>query len=110
MRKFPKDFLLRNAIIPLTVDVNTLVVIASQPEKDGLESSIREHVSYDINYNVGLRRNINDAVKEFYDKALTEVPADRDPRKERIGIRDIHLDVPAKGEDQDVIVVDDELD
>ena len=81
--KFPKGFLLRGGIIPLEVDQNMLIVIVSRPGVSGLESSIREFVSYDINFMVGLNGDICDAVKEFYDRALSEVEADVDLRKKR---------------------------
>ncbi len=84
LRMFPKDFLLRNAIIPLERDENMLVVIASEPEKEGLENVIGQYVSYDINFFVGIRRDICDAVKEYYDKALTQVEEDQDSREERL--------------------------
>ncbi|PKN03599.1 hypothetical protein CVU75_01415 [Candidatus Dependentiae bacterium HGW-Dependentiae-1] len=84
LHMFPKDFLLRNAIIPLEQDENMLVIVASEPEKEGLESAIREFVSYDINFFVGIGRDICDAVKEFYDKALTQVEEDQDSRQERM--------------------------
>lgn len=81
--KFPKGFLLRSGIIPLEVDQNMLIVIASNPDESGLESSIRDYVSYDVNLMVGLRRDIGDAVKEFYDLSPSEVPEDIDLREER---------------------------
>jgi len=81
--KFPKGFLLRSGIIPLEVDQNMLIVIASDPDEPGLESSIRDYVSYDVNLMVGLKRDISDAVKEFYDLAPSEVPEDLDLREER---------------------------
>ncbi|MCA9770259.1 hypothetical protein KC460_02725 [Candidatus Dependentiae bacterium] len=72
LRKFPKDFLLRNVILPFEVDGDMLIVVANQPEQEGLESAIREYVSYDVAYMVGLRKDITDAIKEFYDRSLTE--------------------------------------
>lgn len=78
LRKFPKDFLLRNAIIPLEVDENIMIMIASEPNNPELLDKIGEHVSYDIRFRVGLRRDICDAVKEFYDKADTEESQDQD--------------------------------
>jgi hypothetical protein len=89
LREFPKDFLLRNAIIPLEVENHTsMSMVAAQPLRDGLESAIRGFVSYDIIFYVGLRRDICDAVKEYYDKALTEGPVDEDLREERIDERE----------------------
>ena len=83
LHKFPKGFLLRNAIIPLELDEDILVVVTSDPSRVGLESSIREHVSYDITFFVGLERDICNAVKEFYDQSLTNVDLDVDIRDER---------------------------
>lgn len=69
LHQFPKDFLLRNAVIPLEMENDDmLIVVASQPEKPGLESEMREFVSYDIEYMVGIQRDICDAIKEYYDK------------------------------------------
>ena len=81
--KFPKGFLLRNGIIPLEVDQNMLIVVSSNPGESGLESSIRDYVSYDVNLMVGLKRDICDAVKEFYDLSPSEVQEDVDLREER---------------------------
>jgi hypothetical protein len=72
LKQFPKDVLLRNAIIPLETDETILVVVASDPSNTNLLLEIGHYVSYDIQFRVGLRREICDAVKEFYDKALTE--------------------------------------
>lgn len=81
LQKFPKGFLLRNAVIPLMVDENMLVVVANEPERSGLESELRGFVSYDINYRVGIARDICDAVKEYYDISVTEIPDDEKKRK-----------------------------
>ena len=81
--KFPKGFLLRGGIIPLEVDQNMLIVVASNPGESGLESSIRDYVSYDVNFMVGFKRDICDATKEFYDTSPADVPADLDLREER---------------------------
>ena len=65
------------------VDGNILSVVASKPDKPGLESAIREYISYDVVFRVGLRRDICDTVKEFYDKSPFEINPDSDLRKER---------------------------
>lgn len=82
LRMFPKDFLLQHAAIPLEVDQNTMFVIVSEPDEDGLESALREFVSYDIEFYVGIRLDICDAIKEFYDESVTEVDEDEDLRVE----------------------------
>lgn len=83
LRMFPKHFLLRHKIIPIPRDENILVVIASQPDNPELLSAIGEHVSYDIRFNVGLEEDIADAIEEYYEKALTEVPENMDTQRER---------------------------
>lgn len=83
LTQFPKGFLLRSGIIPLEVDQNMVNVVASDPEEPGLESAIREYVSYDVNFMVGIRRDICDAVKEFYDLSPSEIQDDMDLREER---------------------------
>lgn len=84
LHKFPKDFLLRNGIIPLERDENMLMVVASEPDDERLLPAIGNHVSYDIRFLVGIRSDICDAVKEFYDHAITEVPVDQDRREEHL--------------------------
>jgi len=78
VREFPKDFLLRNSVIPMDVDDEILIVIANDPDAPGLESSIREYVSYGIEFMVGINRDIDDMVKEYYDKSPTEDQDDLD--------------------------------
>jgi hypothetical protein len=88
LHKFPKDFLLRNAIIPLEVDENMLIMVASEPELPGLTVEINEFVSYDIQFYVGIEEDITDAIKEFYDQAPTQaIPEDQDLREERLAER-----------------------
>lgn len=70
---FPKDFLMRNCIIPVEVDEdNFLVVIASDPSDPTLPEKIGSYVSYDVVFRVGLYQDILDSVESFYDKSLTE--------------------------------------
>jgi hypothetical protein len=81
---FPKDIMLRYVFIPLEEDEDVLPVITSDPENEDLLPVISEYVSYEVSLRVGLRRDIEDAVKEFYDKPPTEeIPADVDAREER---------------------------
>lgn len=70
LRQYSKDFLVRNAIIPLELDNDDmLVAIASEPEAPGLESGMRSFASYDVEYLVGLRQEIVDAIREYYDQS-----------------------------------------
>lgn len=90
--KFPKGFLLRRGIIPLEVDGNMLVVVAADPEDPELLAEIGEHVSYDIRFNVGLRDDICDAVKEFYDTSLTETTEDDEPDDQELELELVGAD------------------
>ena len=72
LHMFPKDFLLRNGIIPIESDDNILLVLANNPNDSELLPKIGQHVSYDIRFRVGILQDIIDAVQEFYDKAPTE--------------------------------------
>ena len=78
LQKFPKSVLLRDAFIPREVDQNMLIVIASEPDNPELLALIGEHVSYDIQFQVGLKRDICNMVKEFYDDSLTELDQDEE--------------------------------
>lgn len=80
---FPKDFLLRNEIIPLELDGEILVVVAADPDDSTIEPKIGKFVSSDVEFQVGLARDIADAVKEYYDTAPTEVKEDEDLDEER---------------------------
>ncbi|HEV2601061.1 MAG TPA: hypothetical protein VGT41_02070 [Candidatus Babeliales bacterium] len=80
LHKFPKDFLLRHLIIPLSVDDDILIMVAANPNYPGLESLCRTYVSYDVNFWVGIGTDVIGTVEEYYDESLTEV--------------DIHADDP----------------
>ncbi len=73
LRNFPKDFLLRNRIIPLEMDVeDIMIVVASDPDNPELLPAMGKYTPEDIQFRVGLGRDISDAIQEFYDKSLTE--------------------------------------
>ncbi len=74
LHQFPKDILLRCAMIPREVDQNILIMVVNDPFDTALLSIIGDYVSYDVQFQVGIRRQISDAVKAFYDKAPTETP------------------------------------
>ena len=104
LTKFPKEFLLSEGIVPLEVDNDILSVVASEPDKEGLESMIRDYVSYDVVLMVGLRRDIGDSVKEFYDESPSEVEGDQDLREER-GLED---EAKILEDDTDFVIKEDE--
>lgn len=74
LRKFPKDFLLRNCLLPIDVDENIMIIVTARPNNDTLLSKIGKYVSYDIQFQVGITGDILDSIKEFYDESDTEDP------------------------------------
>lgn len=81
LRMFPKDFLVRNLIIPLEHDDNVMVMIAGNPQDENLLPRIGEYVSYDIVFNVGLEQDIIDAVREYYDPSPAYVQDPNEPEE-----------------------------
>lgn len=73
LHKFPKGMLLRLGVIPYQVDGNILVLVASRPNDTNLLSCLGKYVSYDLQFMVGLRRDIEDSVRQYYEKAVTQV-------------------------------------
>lgn len=85
LQKFPKDFLLRNAIIPYEQDENMLVVVAADPADDTLLDKIGEYVSYDIQFFVGIYTDIIDAIESYYETSITQpVNEDKTIRIQRL--------------------------
>jgi len=103
LQKFPIDFLLRNAIIPYEQDENMLLVVAADPSDQSLLDKIGVHVSYDIRFNVGIYTDIVDAVRQYYETALTELGDENQPvrhENQEIRIQDLD-DLPVAEEDRD---------
>lgn len=69
--RFPKDFLLRNEIIPLQeLNENMLVVVAANPDDESLLPEIGSFDSSDIQFMVGIAEDIIESIEEFYDQSL----------------------------------------
>lgn len=107
LHQFPKEFLLQNNIIPVEVDEDMLVIVAADPGNSDLLYLIGSYVSYDVRFEVGLARDIQDAVKEFYDEAVnaeSHAPDDLDwdedhrliKEEERLEEDEIEKDKPAE--------------
>lgn len=103
LRNFPKDFLLRNRIIPLEMEDDIMIVVASNPDDPDLLPAIGGYTSEDIQFRVGLGRDISDAVKEFYDKSLTDRMDDTDSDliEEQLGQEHRYHDL-LQEEDEDI--------
>lgn len=63
---------------------DVLVVVASNPDNPDLVSGLGAYTSEDIQFRVGLARDIADAVKEFYDKSLTDLMDEQDYQDEQL--------------------------
>lgn len=59
------------------------MVVASDPSKPELLSALGQYASEDIEFYVGIGLDIQDSIKEFYDKSLTE-PDDMTDHREDI--------------------------
>lgn len=68
LRNFPKDFLLEHAVIPMEVDQDILILVASRPDAPGLLEGVEEHTSYEAEFLVGETQSILDAIQEYYDE------------------------------------------
>lgn len=74
--KFPKELMLNYGFVPYQQDGDLLQVIAARPFDEELPDVIGTIVTYDVVFLVGIYRDIADAVKEFYDEAVTIVHED----------------------------------
>lgn len=66
LTEFPQDVLVRYAFIPLERDENILVIVAGDPDNEDLLPELAEYVSDDIQFNVGIKKDIIDAVIDAY--------------------------------------------
>lgn len=108
VRMFPKEMLIKNSIIPLEVDENIMIVVASRPNDPELLFEIGQYVSYDIQFYVGIGRDIVDSVREFYDKAETEVFDDgAEDIEEDLLVGEFHM-LDEDGEEGIVFMLEDE--
>jgi len=71
LHQFPKGMLHRLGVIPYSLDENMLILIAAQPDDPNLAVEIGKFVSYDLRFHVGLRKDINAAISQYYDESLT---------------------------------------
>ena len=62
-----------------------------------------------IRFRVGIRLDITDAITEFYDKAITEVPQDIDLRVERLEDRGSREELTQKESDDEYPISDEDM-
>ena len=80
--QFPKDFLIRHAIVPLEREGNMLVMVANQPDHPDCLDGIGEYVSDDIRFFVGIKQDILDAIEEYSKESPFNSEGDIDPHEE----------------------------
>lgn len=80
--QFPKDFLIRYAVIPLEREGNVLVMVASDPENQDCFSEIGDYVSDDIRFFVSIKQDIFDAIEEYYEESPFDSDGEIDPYEE----------------------------
>ncbi len=73
---FPKDVMLRNMFVPYERDNDVLYLLAANPHNADLAAIVGKYVSYDVVFFVGLARDIDDAIKEYFDNPLYEIEQD----------------------------------
>lgn len=110
LQNFPKDFLLRNKVIPLEIDEDILIVAASEPDDMDLLSGFGAYTSDDIEFRVGLARDICDAVKEFYDKSPTDLLDDQDSLEEELYEHERYKDILHESDDEKGLTIKQEID
>ena len=67
LTNFPKDFLIRNMVIPYQIEGEILTVIANNPADEDLSVKIEKLTDYNVEFLVGLGQPILDAIEEYYD-------------------------------------------
>lgn len=100
VRDFPKDVLLRHAVIPLKIESGILFLVAANPQESNLAVVLGKYTNAEMVFFVGLREAICDAVKEFYDVSLMEEELDEDLREEFEQERDMHRIVDSEDENE----------
>ena len=65
---FPRDVLVNKAFIPLAIDDDIMTIVVSNPDDDEIIEMIGDYVPYNVDKLVGIRRDILDAIEEYYDE------------------------------------------
>lgn len=102
LMEFPQDVLVRYGLIPLERDGDILVIIASEPDNEELLPELAEYVSDEIQFQVGIRTDIIDAVIDYYQTSPFSVDQNRiDPDDDDEMYDDEKLLIDTFDEDED---------
>lgn len=91
VQNFPEDFLLHYGLIPLEVDQNMMTVVAHKPDMEGLEGKIQEFCDYNIEFRVGLLRDIVDVVREYYGEEVVTTGNSDDEQEVKEEIEEVDI-------------------
>lgn len=69
VKEFPEDFLINHAVIPLERDENMLFMVVNNPTNQAMLPELSEYVSDDINFFVGIKQDILDAIENYYENS-----------------------------------------
>ena len=87
LQDFPQDILVRYGIIPLERDGDIFIMIASNPNNEDSVTELSEYVTNDIQFYVGIRSDIIEAIVEYYqDSPFTTRNEDGDYEDEDEGM------------------------
>lgn len=74
IRLIPKDIMLKYNFIPYKREGDNLTIVTGNPDYPNLANIISDYISHNIIFNVGIPQDINDAIREYYDKPITYQP------------------------------------
>lgn len=69
LHEFPQDVLVRYGVLPLERDGDILIMVASNPNNEESVSELSEYVTNDIQFYVGIRSDIIEAIVEYYQES-----------------------------------------
>ncbi len=90
---FPRDFLINKSVIPLDIENDILTIIVSNPEDDETLEMIGNYVPYSVNVLVGIRRDIIDAIQEYYDEDVATADIEDEESNEIDELSDDESDI-----------------
>lgn len=82
LHMFPKEILLEFEMIPLTIEEDILIMVVANPADEELVAVVGNHVAFDVEFNVGLRQEITDAIEEYYEISVAQEQEEVDQEDE----------------------------
>ncbi|MCF7874151.1 MAG: Flp pilus assembly complex ATPase component TadA [Candidatus Omnitrophica bacterium] len=88
----PHDFAIKNIVLPLSRSLNSITVVMADPLDLILIDNIKKMTGCEVNIVVSIKRDILEAIEQFYGKEKmlrSAIEASKDEDKEDIGIKEI---------------------